>query len=158
MASWAGLAQDAPEVAGEAAERFRQHKHCLLATLRPDGSPRLSGIEVWWWKSDVWLGMMPNSVKGADLDRDPRFELHSAPTDLELHQPDARLRGTAERIHDEETINAFAASLPEPGPPPHEMSLYRLDLTGACLVRVAGDELVIDVWTPGGPARRTTRQ
>lgn len=158
MASWAEIAAEAPGLADEAAERFRHHQHCLVATLRHDGSPRLSGIEVWWWNGDVWLGMMPDSAKGADLDRDPRFELHSTPTDLELQQPDARLWGTAERIHDEETINAFAAGLPEPGPPPHEMSLYRLDLTGASLVRVAGNELVMDVWMPGGPARRSTRR
>jgi hypothetical protein len=130
----------------------------LVATLRPDGSPRISGIELWFWQDDAWLGMMPNSAKGADLDRDPRFELHTAPTDLDLQQPDARIRGTAERVEDDATIAAFAATLPNPAPPPSEMDLYRIDLTGAVVVCVEGDELVVKSWRPGSPTKRQTRR
>lgn len=158
MTSWSEFTREAAELAALVEARFRHHKHCLIATLRQDGSPRISGIELWWWDEDIWLGMMPDSAKGADLDRDPRFELHSAPTDLELHKPDARIQGAAERISDPARINAFAATLPDPGSPPHEMALYRLDLTGVFLVQVAGDQLAIDSWTPGGPARRTFRR
>ncbi len=158
MAGWSEVSSEAPELAREIQNRFRHHKHCLLATLRADGSPRVSGIEAWFWNGDLWLGMMPDSAKGADLDRDPRFELHSAPTDLELLEPDARVRGTAVRVTDPAVIDTFAAMLPDPSTPPHEMALYRLDLTGAFLVRVRGDELVIDSWGPGTPARRRSRR
>lgn len=139
-------------------ERFRHHKHCLLATIRASGAPRVSGIEVWWWEDDVWLGLMPGSLKGSDLRRDPRFELHSAPTDLGLAEPDARLYGRARLVTDEPTITAFAATLPHPGPPPHEMDLFRLDLNGAVLVRVEGDELVLDSWEAGSAPRHHRRR
>jgi len=158
VARWSELVSEAPDLAAEIRRRFTHHKHCLLATLRRDGSPRISGIEIWFWKDDVWLGMMPNSTKGADLDGDGRFELHSAPTDLDLQQPDARIRGVVERIRDTDTIDAFAATLPDPSPPPHDMALYRIDLIGVVLVRVEGDELVMDSWRPGTPTRRQTRR
>ena len=158
MAGWAEFAQEAPELAASLEERFRHHKHCLIGTVRPDGSPRVSGIEVWMWKEDLWLGLMPDSLKGADLQRDPRLELHSAPTDLDLNAPDARLHGRAERVTDEATINAFAASLPFGGEPPHHMELYRVDVERAILVRVSGEELVLDSWDPGSSPRRHSRR
>ena len=158
MTGWADFVQEAPDLAATVRDRFAHHKHCLLATLRPDGSPRVSGIELWFWQEDAWLGLMPGSAKGADLDRDPRFELHSAPTDLDLQAPDARIRGSAERVVDDATIAAFAATLPNPAPPPPEMDLYRINLTGTVVVGVEGDELVVESWRPGGLAKRQTRR
>jgi hypothetical protein len=158
VTSWTDFATEAPDLARRALDRFRHHKHVLLATLRSDGSPRISGIEIWFWGDDAWLGMMSDSAKGADLERDPRFELHSAPTDLDLQEPDARIRGRAVRIEDAGTIAAFAATLPHPAPPPGDMALYRIELAGAVLVAVAGDELVIETWRPGSPPRRQSRR
>ena len=158
MTSWATFAVEAPDLAEKVRDRFAHHKHLLLATLRADGSPRISGIEIWFWGDDAWFGMMPNSAKGADLDRDSRFELHSAPTDLDLQEPDARIRGRAVRIEDEATIAEFAATLPHPDPPPGGMALYRIELSGAVLVGVEGEELVIETWRPGSPPHRQSRR
>ena len=158
MASWATFAAEAPDLARLTYERFTHHKHCVLATLRPDGSPRLSGIEIRFWEDDAWFGMMPNSAKGSDLDRDSRFELHSAPTDLDLQHPDARVRGRVERVSDGATIADFAAALPDPVPPPRDMDLFRIDLTAVVLVSVDGEELIIESWRPGAPPKRQTRR
>jgi hypothetical protein len=84
MASWEEFESAAPDLAGAIAARFAAHKHALLATLRRDGAPRISGIETTIRYGDLWLGMMPDSRKGADLRRDPRFALHAAPVDLDL--------------------------------------------------------------------------
>ena len=67
----------------------------MLGTLRADGSPRLSGIEVTFRDGDLWLGMMPDSLKALDLRRDPRVALHSATVDPELVEGDARISGLA---------------------------------------------------------------
>ncbi|NNC91124.1 MAG: pyridoxamine 5'-phosphate oxidase family protein [Acidimicrobiia bacterium] len=158
MTSWTTFATEAPRMAQRARDRFTHHKHVLLATLRANGSPRISGIELWFWEDDAWLGMMPNSAKGTDLDRDPRFELHSAPTDLDLQEPDARIRGRAIRIEEEATIAEFAATLPHPAPTSGEMALYRIELAGAVLVSVEGDQLVIETWRPGSPSHRQSRR
>ena len=46
------------------------------ATVRADGSPRISGIECEFADGELRFGSMPGARKGADLTRDPRFALH----------------------------------------------------------------------------------
>ncbi len=46
MASWQDVENAEPEFAARIRRIFDAHKHKTLATLRADGSPRLSGIEV----------------------------------------------------------------------------------------------------------------
>ena len=155
MPSWSEFTVIAPELAAAVNKRLVAHRHCLLATLRSDGYPRISGIEVHFFEDDLWLGMMPESVKGADLRRDPRFSLHGAPTDLDLLEGDAKLHGRAIEVDDTALIAAFAESLPteqhsEP-PPPGAMELFRADISDVSLVHVdaARELLVIDSWQAG---------
>ena len=137
--------------------RLTHHRHCIIATLRRDGAPRLSGIEVWFWEDDLMLAMMPDSRKAADLDRDARFELPSSPTDTDLRDPDARVGGTAARVADPATIDRFATSLLYPSSQVGGMDLFRADLLGALLARVEGDQLVLESWHPGRGVRRRSR-
>jgi len=51
-------------------------RHKTIATLRADGSPRISGIECEFTDTDLRFGSMTGAGKGADLIRDPRFALH----------------------------------------------------------------------------------
>lgn len=123
------------------------HKHAVLATLRRDGSPRVSGVETQWVLGDLWMGMMGGSRKALDLLRDPRFALHSAPDDPELPDGDARVSGRAEAVEDAEQIAAWRATLE--GEPPGPFHLFRVDVREVVTVRVAVDHLVIDTWRPG---------
>src|SRR5439155_6661555 len=77
VASWAEFEQAAQGLAANVQARFRSYRHCLLATLRADGSPRLSGIEVQFTQGHLWMGMMSGSMKARDLQRDGRMALHS---------------------------------------------------------------------------------
>ena len=147
--SWTTFSTDAPELADRIRARFEAHLHHVLATIRADGSPRVSGTEVRWYDDHVWLGSMPRSMKGWDLRRDRRFALHSAPVDLELLDGDARLSGTAVEITDVEVIAAFLASLGNPDAP-GDAELFRLEVTGASIITVTGDKLNVVSWTPGG--------
>jgi hypothetical protein len=70
-----------PEFAHRVRGLFEAHRHKTLATLRADGSPRISGIETAFEDGEFVFGSMPNARKGADLQRDPRFALHSATVD-----------------------------------------------------------------------------
>ncbi|MEV7230057.1 MULTISPECIES: pyridoxamine 5'-phosphate oxidase family protein [Polymorphospora] len=81
MTAWRDVEQAAPEFARRVRALFDAHKHKTIATLRADGSPRISGIEAAFEDGEVVLGSMPNARKGADLRRDPRFALHSATVD-----------------------------------------------------------------------------
>lgn len=158
MASWSEFRAQAPELSKAVETALGAHKHKMLATLRRDGSPRLSGIEVDISDGELWFGMMPDSLKGADLRRDPRFALHNAPIDLELSAGDAKLNGKA--ILDEAAVERLRARLTEAGtpPPPGPMDLFRADLTDVSLVRVDGNELVIDSWRDGEPPQTRRRQ
>ena len=62
MATWSELSAAVPELARAAQAAFDAHKHKVLATLRKDGSPRISGIEATFADGELWLGMMPGSA------------------------------------------------------------------------------------------------
>ena len=81
MTAWHDVEQAAPEFAQRVRALFDAHRHKTIATLRADGSPRISGIEAAFEDGELVFGSMPNARKGADLRRDPRFALHSATVD-----------------------------------------------------------------------------
>jgi hypothetical protein len=108
MASWEAFAQDAPDLARRVCKRFEATKHHVLATLRKDGSPRVSGTELEFEGADIFLGSMGGSVKARDLQRDPRFAIHANPGDGSMEGGDAKISGHG---------RGDRASLP-PGIPP----------------------------------------
>jgi Pyridoxamine 5'-phosphate oxidase len=81
MTAWRDVEQAEPGFAQRVRRLFDAHRHKTIATLRADGSPRISGIEAAFEDGELAFGSMPNARKGADLRRDPRFALHSATID-----------------------------------------------------------------------------
>jgi hypothetical protein len=76
MPAWEAIEQAEPEFAGRVRRLFEAGRHKTIATLRADGSPRISGIECEFADGDLRFGSMTGARKGADLERDPRFALH----------------------------------------------------------------------------------
>ena len=76
MAKWDDVEREEPAFAARVRALFDARKHKTLATLRADGSPRISGIEVEFNDGELTFGSMPGARKGTDLVRDPRFALH----------------------------------------------------------------------------------
>jgi Pyridoxamine 5'-phosphate oxidase len=157
MASWNEIESSAPELAARARATFDAHKHKVLATLRRDGSPRISGIEASFGDGELWLGMMPGSRKALDLGRDPRLALHSAsvdpPDDPTAWPGDAKLTGRAVEVDDPERLRELGAG----DDPAH---LFRVDITELVHTRVGdpADHLVIDLWQEGKGLRRMQRR
>jgi hypothetical protein len=60
---------------------FSARRHHTIATLRRNGAPRISGIEVAFSEGDVVVGMMPHSRKQDDVRRDPRVAIHALSDD-----------------------------------------------------------------------------
>ena len=81
MTAWRDVEEAEPEFAQRVRALFDAHRHKTIATLRADGSPRISGIEAVFEGGELVFGSMANARKGADLRRDPRFALHSATVD-----------------------------------------------------------------------------
>ena len=152
MARWAEVEREVPELAARAQKVFDAYKHKTLATLREDGSPRVSGIEAEFWNGDLWLGSMPGSRKGADLHRDPRFALHSATADAELTDGDAKLSGNAVVATRAEFV-AYVQRLQETADevPEGDFDLFKVDVKELVVIRIGepADHLVIETWREG---------
>jgi hypothetical protein len=163
MASWQEIEAAVPDLAASVRAAFDAHKHKVLATLRADGSPRVSGNELTFKDGDAWLGMMHGSVKALDLLRDPRLAVHSATADAELKLGDAKLAGRAIEVTDPETIRRFgsdSAEEHEGQDPGEEFHLFRVDIGEVSIVRIGDppDHLLIESWTPTAGYRRTERR
>jgi hypothetical protein len=82
MASWAEVAAEVPDLAARVRSAFAAGRHATLATLRADGAPRISGIEVEFGDDgELRIGSMAGARKASDLQRDPRFALHGPTAD-----------------------------------------------------------------------------
>jgi hypothetical protein len=150
MTAWRDVERGEPEFAKRVRGLFDAHRHKTIATLRADGSPRISGIEAAFEGGELTFGSMPDARKGADLRRDPRFALHSATVDpvegSEAQWPgEAKISGRA--IH---------AGPTTAGP---EGDRFHADI--AEVVHTHLDEgatmLVVEWWTPTHGLRRIER-
>ncbi|HEY0492636.1 MAG TPA: pyridoxamine 5'-phosphate oxidase family protein, partial [Candidatus Dormibacteraeota bacterium] len=129
MATWRQLEASEPQFAERVRRIFDHRKHKTLATLRTDGSPRISGIETEFAVGDIWLGMMPDSLKLRDLQRDPRLALHATSDDPAPDRPadwkgDAKISGRAVPAH-------------RPDRPTPPANWFRIDINEAVLTYVS---------------------
>jgi len=146
------VASAEPAFASQVREIFDAHRHKTVATLRRDGSPRISGIEAQFLDGELWFGVMPDSVKAHDLRRDPRLALHSASEDPPLRKPatwpgDAKIAGYAVEVTDPEGSAAGSGR-------------FRVDIREVVLTRIGkpADHLVIVSWHPGMGLRSRERR
>ena len=145
MTTYDDFAKEAPDLAAAVRARFEAERHHVLATLRADGSPRVSGTEVGFRNGELFLGSMPDARKAHDLQRDPRCAIHAHTGDGTMAGGDAKVAGRAVEATDEETLATFRGD-EQPAGPYH---LFLLDLAEVVLTRVAGDRLVVSLWRPG---------
>jgi hypothetical protein len=161
VASWGEIERLAPDLARDARAFLDAHVHKTLATIRADGSPRISGIEAKFIGEDLWFGSMPRSRKNDDLARDPRFALHSGSIDPPGWEGDAKVAGVAAEIEDpvrkREVFDAMGADPEQVG---LDSKLYRADLREVVVTGMtdAKDELAIRFWSEAGGLRSLTRR
>lgn len=165
MVAWKECAESAPEFAARVLALFDAHKHKTMATLRRDGSPRISGIEVQFAAGELWFGSMPGSLKALDLRRDPRFALHSATVEVDESDPsawggDAKLSGRAVDVTDPEQVGAALRAIGTDPDDYGDSHLFRVDVGEVVLTRVGepADHLVIELWQVGEELRRFERK
>ncbi len=145
-----------PELAALARSFLDAHVHKTLATLRRDGSPRISGTEVDFADGELWLGSMWRAVKALDLRRDPRFALHSGSADPPDWMGDAKLAGRVEEVTDPERIAAIHGE----GAPPGPTHLFRADIVEHVVVHLGDspDHIIIESWHAGHVLERGTHE
>jgi hypothetical protein len=151
MTAWQDVEQAEPEFAQRVRSLFEAHRHKTIATLRADGSPRISGIEAGFQDGELVFGSMPNARKGADLRRDPRFALHSATVDP--------VEGSEAQWPGEAKISGRAIAA---GPITQGTNGDRFHADVAAVVHTHLNEeattLVVEWWTPTHGLRRIERE
>lgn len=152
MSSWEEFRSAEPEMADVVQELFDAHRHKTIATIRADGSPRISGIECSFGDGRLTFGSMSGSRKLADLHRDPRFALHSATVDP--------VEGDEGAWPGEAKITGRAISdgeIADDGAPSGEM--FVADVTEVVFVHLDGEatRLIIEWWTPDDGRRKVER-
>jgi len=144
MTTWAQFENEARDLAATVRARFEAAETHVLATLRKDGSPRVSGSEVQFTGQQLTFGSMLNAVKARDLQRDGRCAIHANPGPDARDLGDAKVAGTAIEVTGA-AKNAYVTG----SEPAEDFHAFRLDLTEAVVTSVEGDELVIRAWHPG---------
>jgi hypothetical protein len=141
MAAWKDVEQAEPEFAARVRRLFDAGRHKTIATVRIDGSPRISGIECEFADGELRFGSMAGARKGADLRRDPRFALHG-PTIHPREGQEAQWPGEAK-----------IAGRAVPAGPVHDEpggDLFLADISEVVITRLNAEAtmLVIESWTP----------
>lgn len=150
---WSALAEAQPRLAGLGRQRLLDRGVVLVATIRGDGTPRVSPVEPFMLGGILWLSMMWGSRKAADLLRDPRILVHSAITSRDGSEGEFKIRGVARAEYDRDVqrryANAVAAALgwdPELG----RFHLFAMDIQQVTFIRyddATGDQHVA-MWPP----------
>jgi Pyridoxamine 5'-phosphate oxidase len=155
MPPWKVIDQAEPEFAARVRRLMDAGRHKTIATLRVDGSPRISGIECEFTDADLRFGSMAGARKGADLKRDPRFALHG-PTfhpeeGKENEWPgEAKVTGRAIRANPETTDGVDEVP---------DGDMFIADISEVVITALNADAtmLVVESWTPGRGLQRVER-
>jgi hypothetical protein len=143
MAGWDVFAAAAPALAEKA--RARLHGRVgYLATVRPDGSPRVHPVTPIVAERELFVFMEPTSPKGHDLRRDPRYQLHVGVEDTSGGGGELYVRGVAQFVDDVASRErAIAASTYRPA---ERYILFVLRIEEAMLTTYGESGPVRDRW------------
>lgn len=163
MARWDDVVKAEADFAEEVAKAFDAFTHKTMATLRSDGSPRISGTESKFVNGDLWFGSMPGALKARDLLRDPRFAMHGGTgTATGTEWPgDAKISGRAVEIVDAAAkaavFAAWGGEVPEDDGSSH---MFRGEIEEVVFTALneAKDGLVVRVWTAARGLRTIERK
>jgi hypothetical protein len=113
-----------------------KRKHLTMATVRRDGSPRISGTEVEFADGQLWIGSMTGAVKAVDLRRDHRIAIHGPTSDPPTNNPagwrgEAKVAGIALEVDSSTPAHRFSIDI-------HEAVITHLN--------AAGNRLVVESW------------
>ena len=153
--AWKEIEHAEPEFAARVRALFDAGRHKTIATLRADGSPRISGIECEFTDDDLRFGSMTGARKGADLKRDPRFALHGPTFHPEAGKEsdwpgEAKIAGRA--------IPAGPATTDEASEQP-DGEMFVAEITEVVITGLNAEatRLVVESWTPERGLRRVER-
>jgi hypothetical protein len=156
MPQWSAVEEAEPLFAERVRRLFAVGRHKTIATLRADGSPRISGIECEFTDGDLRFGSMSGARKGEDLKRDPRFALHGPTIHPEEGKEgewpgEAKIAGRAILVAPPDAESEGE----EPGGDTFVADINEVVMTG---LNADAGKLVVEWWTFEGGLRRRERE
>ncbi len=156
MSTWQEFEEAEPDLAAKVQRLLEAGRHKTIATLRADGSPRISGIECEIADGNLQFGSMTGARKGADLRRDPRFALHGPTFHPEEGQEgewpgEAKVAGRA--------IPAGPVVAADEHEQVPDGQMFVADITEVVVTGLdpSATRLVVEWWTPEHGRRRIER-
>jgi len=146
VTTWGAFEQAEPELAARVRVLFDAGRHKTIATLRADGSPRISGIECEIADGELRFGSMTGARKGADLRRDPRFALHG-PTVEPVEGKEAEWPGEA-KVAGRAVPDGDVVTDDEDDQPDGEAFVADITEVVVTALDPGATKLVIESWTP----------
>jgi hypothetical protein len=151
----------APAIADFARRRITATGLVLLGSLRSDGWPRISPVEAFELDGALLVGMMPDSMKARDLQRDPRCVVLTPLADKDDLSGETKLWCQAREETDGDEMRRVSAAFEQetgfdPGGP-GDYHLFELHPVQGAWQRVEGDDWRTTSWRAGSPVRERTR-
>jgi hypothetical protein len=151
---WSEVESRQPRLAALGRQRLLEPGVVLVGTIRRDGTPRLSPVEPLVMDGTLWLSMLWQSTKAADLTRDPRILVHSVVTSRDGSEGEFKIRGTASAEDDHNVQRRYAGAVQESlgwTPQPGRFHLFAISAEQVTFIRyddATGDQHVV-MWPPG---------
>ena len=155
MTSWGEFEAEYPALAELGRGLFEGTRLVILGSLRRDGWPRISPVEPLFFADELYLGMMWQSLKARDLQRDPRCSVMNATNDRMATEGEFKLTGRAIEVVEPAERTSYAASLyeqlgfsPEDSGEP-DYHLFKIAIATASFAKIQDEEWVRLFWRAG---------
>ncbi len=161
MTTFADLTVAAPSIAAFFGDRTTATGLTLVGTVRRDGWPRVSPMELSILDGRLYVGSMPNAVKAQDLQRDARCCVLTPLADKDDLAGEAKLFCRAREIADPDEWEVLRAhfnslndfDLGELG----GSHVFELEIESAAWQRVEGESWRTTSWQSGEKVRERVR-
>lgn len=161
MITYAEFETAAPAIATPLREKLQAAGLTMLATIRHDGSPRISPVEVVFLDGRLYFGSMPDAQKARDLARDPRCALITPIPDKHDLSGEGKLFASAPQLDPVEAERVLRASAADNDIDADSLSgspCYEVLVDGAAWQYLDGEAWTTRSWNERTGIRTRARQ
>ena len=135
LLSWGEFSAVKPEMARFGEEKLH-YNVMYLATVRPDGFPRVHPFTPFIGSGRLFAFMYPTSPKGKDLQRNGKYSMHSLVTDMHGTNGEFQITGMAFELPDQESREVAVKA--SPYKPEERYIAFEFNI-GSCLTNYYSD-------------------
>jgi hypothetical protein len=143
VATWGAFIEQGGSLAELAARRLTD-RVAYLATVRADGAPRVHPVTPRIHHGRLFVRMYPTSPKVSDLQREPRFALHSQVEDSSGAGGEILISGTAAMVEDEARIQKALERFPDANA--NRFVVFEFDIEDVRVTIYEGERTVRKRW------------